>query len=115
MDSANAQAFYQILYLVDSCEVSEEALGTAEQGLVVRTNHQVPNVPLGAEGIQQQFLPVGQTKRRQYHKVILITHQEGGNGQGLRGLVSACGSGVEGGGGGGVHKVWKETERKQYQ
>ncbi len=85
-------------YLVDSGEVSEEALCTTEQGLAVRTNHQVSNVSLGAEGIQQQFFPVGQTKRRQHHKVVLITHQEGGDGQGLWGLVCACGSDVEGGG-----------------
>lgn len=39
------------LYLVDSSEVSEEVLGTAEQGLIVRTNYQVPDVPLGAKGI----------------------------------------------------------------
>lgn len=88
----------QTLYLVNSCEVTEEALGAAEQSLVVRTNHQVPDVPLGAEGIQQQFLPVGQTEGRQHHKVVLITHQEGGNGQRLWGLVCACGRKEERGG-----------------
>lgn len=75
------------LYLIDSCEVSEEALGATVQGLGVGANHQVANVPLGTEWIQQQFLPVWQTKRRQYHKVILITHQKGGNGQWLWGFV----------------------------
>lgn len=104
LDSANTELFVQNLYLVDSGEVSEEALGTAEQGFVVRTNHQVPDVPLGAEGIQQEFLPVRQTERRQHHKVVLITHQEGGNGQGLWGLVCACRSEVEGGGGGGERR-----------
>lgn len=98
-------------YLIDSCEVSEEVLGTTLQGLIVRTNHQVPNVSLGAEGIQQQFLPVGQGKRRQHHKVILISHQEGGDGQGLRGLVCACGSEVEGEGEGEKNQVQKEAER----
>lgn len=67
-------------YLINSGEVSEEGLGATEQSLVVRTNNQIADVPLGAEGIQQQLLPVGQTKWRQYHKVILITHQEGGDG-----------------------------------
>lgn len=63
LDTVNTEVFLQSPYLVDGGEVSEEALGAAEQGLVVRTNHQVPNVPLGAKGIQQQFLPVGQTER----------------------------------------------------
>lgn len=86
------------IYLVDSCEISEEALGVTEQRLTVRTNHQVTDVPLGAKRIKQQFLPVGQTKRRQHHKVVLIAHQEGGDGQRLRGLVCTC---------------WKERETQQ--
>ncbi len=104
-------------YLIDSCEVSEEVLGTTEQGLIVRTNHQVPNVSLGAKGIQQQFLPVGQAKRRQHHKVILISHQEGGDGQGLRRLVCACGSEVEGEGGEKTkcRRRQKETQKKKEQ
>lgn len=78
------------IYLVDSREISEEALGIAEQSLTVRTNHQVTDVPLGAKRIKQQFFPVGQTKRRQHHKVILIPHQESGDGQRLRGLICTC-------------------------
>lgn len=78
------------IYLVDSREISEEALGIAEQSLTVGTNHQVTDVPLGAERIKQQLLPVGQTKRRQHHKVILIAHQESGDGQRLRGLIRTC-------------------------
>lgn len=76
MYTSNVEKFAHFisLYLIDSSEVSEEALGTTEQSLVVRTNHQVPNIPLGAKGIEQQFLPVGQTKWRQYNKVILIPH-----------------------------------------
>lgn len=77
-------------YLVDSREIPEEALGIAEQSLTVRTNHQVTDVPLGAKRIKQQFLPVGQTKRRQHHKVILIPHQESGDGQRFRGLICTC-------------------------
>lgn len=77
-------------YLVDSREIPEEALGIAEQSLTVRTNHQVTDVPLGAKRIKQQFLPVGQTKWRQHHKVILIPHQESGDGQRFRGLICTC-------------------------
>lgn len=84
------------IYLIDSCEISEEALGVTEQRLTVRTNHQVTDVPLGAKRIKQQLLPVGQTKRRQHHKVVLIAHQKGGDGQRLRGLVCTCWSQVEG-------------------
>lgn len=78
------------IYLIDSREIAEEALCIAEQSLVVRTNHDVTDVPLGAERIKQQFLPVGQPKRRQHHKVILIAHQKSGNGQRLRGLICTC-------------------------
>lgn len=76
----NQEYAFRSPYLVDSCEVSEEALGATEQRLVVRTHHQIPDVPLRAKGIQQQFLPVGQTERGQHHKVIFIPHQEGGDG-----------------------------------
>lgn len=48
LDSSNKE---KSAYLVNSSEVSEEALGAAKQGLIVRTNNQVPNVALGAKGI----------------------------------------------------------------
>lgn len=69
-----------IIYLVDSCEITKEALCIGEKSLVVRTNHQVTNVPLGAKRIEQQFLPVGQAEWRQHDKVILIPHQKRGDG-----------------------------------
>lgn len=76
-------------YLVDGGEVPEEVLSPLEQGLVVGTDHQIANVPVRAEGVQQQLLPVGQAEGRQHHKVILITHQEGRDGQRLRRLICA--------------------------
>lgn len=76
-------------YLIDGSEVSKETFGATEQGLIIRTNDQVTDVSLGAKRIKQQFLPVGQSKRREHQKVVLVTHQEGWDGQGLRRLVCA--------------------------
>ena len=76
-------------HLIDRCQLLEEALGSAEQGVTVGTHHQVAHVPLRAERVQQQLLPVGQAEGRQHHKVILVAHQERGDGQGLRRLIRA--------------------------
>lgn len=78
-------------YLVNGCEVSEEAFGAAEHGFAVGANHQVPNVPLGAVRVQQKLFPVRQTERREHHEVVLVAHQEGGDGQRLWRLICACG------------------------
>lgn len=76
-------------YLVRGHKVLEEALSPTEQSLILRTDDYISHVPVRAEGVQQQLLPVGQAEGRQHHKVILITHQEGRDGQGLRRLICA--------------------------
>ena len=76
-------------YLIRSRKVLEEALSPTEQSLILGTDDYISHVPVGAEGVQQQLFPVRQAEGRQHHKVILIPHQEGRDGEGLWRLVSA--------------------------
>lgn len=76
-------------HLIHSTQIFKEDLGPVEQSLIFWADDDVTNVSLGAKRIQKKFLPVRQTKRRQNHKVVLVAHQEGGNGQRFRRLISA--------------------------
>lgn len=77
-------------HLVHDAQIFEKGLGSTEQRLVFRADDHISHVPLGAERIQQQLLPVGQPERRQHHKIVLVTDQKGRDGQRLWRLVCTC-------------------------
>lgn len=77
-------------YLIHSTQIFEEGLCSAEQSFIFWADDNISHISLGAKWIQEKLLPVGQPKRRQHHKIVLITHQKGGDGQRLWRLICSC-------------------------
>lgn len=77
-------------HLIHSAQIFEEGLCSAEQSFAFWADDDISHISLGTKRIQKKLLPVGQSKRRQHHEIILVTDQKSGDGQRFGRLICTC-------------------------